>query len=313
MRSILLVGAGGMARAYFDVIQKLDIDFEIVCRSASSAAKFEKEKGHRPIHGGLEEYLKCSNTPSHAIVAVGVEHLRETTERLLNFGVKNILVEKPVGLYIEDIDSLNAAAYQINANVYVAYNRRFYASVSRLLELSDGDGGIRSISFDFSEWSDRIAPLIKGAGVKERWVLSNSTHVIDLAFFLAGRPAELSSYVSGQLDWHPNGSCFSGSGITEQGVLFNYRADWNAPGRWAVVAYTANFKLELAPLEGLVVTKRNSVIAERIDLDCDLETKYKPGLFKQVQAFIGEDKSKLCSIAEQAKNYPFYTRIAGYK
>jgi predicted dehydrogenase len=313
MEKILLVGAGGMAEDYYDVLTALAAQFDIVCRSLTSAERFEAKKGQMPYTGGVSSYVASNNAAaSFAIVAVGVEHLAATTEELLNAGVGSILVEKPAGLFISELESLVESARQAGAKVYVAYNRRFYSSVTKLSDLAAADGGIRSISYDFTEWSDRIAPIKKGPNVKERWVLSNSTHVIDLAFYLAGRPKEICANTSGQLTWHTSSSCFAGSGVTERDILFNYRADWDAPGRWGLVAYTKNLKLELLPLEGLVVTDRNSVASKQVELSDVADQDFKPGLYKQVQAFLNGDDSNLCSIESQILNFPFYLQIAGY-
>jgi len=313
MTKVLLVGAGSMARSYFDVLQFLEIDFDIVCRTEASARYFEQERDFKPVIGGLAEYLESNTAPSHAIVAVGVESLASATLSLLSAGVKEILVEKPSSLYQEELNSLVMLAQREASSVYVAYNRRFYSSVERLSEIVSSDGGLRSISFDFTEWSDRIAPLEKGEGVKQRWLLSNSTHVIDLAFYLAGRPKELTAFSVGQLDWHQSSACFTGSGVTENGILFNYRADWDAPGRWGLKAYTKNYRLELSPLESLIVTERNSVSAIDVVLDDGIDRNFKPGLVKQVQAFLGGNDAALCSIDEQLAHYPFYIQMAGYE
>ena len=310
---VLLVGAGSMAQSYFDVLQFLEVDYDIVCRAESSALSFEREKDFKPIIGGLAGYLESNTAPTHAIVAVGVEALASVTMFLLNAGVKEILVEKPASLYQRELSSLVVLAQRNQANVYVAYNRRFYASVDRLSKIVSSDGGLRSIYFDFTEWSDRIAPLEKAEGVKQRWLLSNSSHVIDLAFYLAGRPKELTAFSTGQLNWHKRGSCFTGSGVTENGVLFSYRADWDAPGRWCLKAYTKHHRLELSPLESLIVTERNSVSEKDIRLADDIDRDFKPGLMKQVQAFFSGNNAVLCSIDEQLANYPFYIQMAGYE
>jgi predicted dehydrogenase len=310
---ILLVGAGGMSQSYFDVLNSKKLDFDVVCRSEKSAASFEEIKGKKPYFGGVSSYLVRQGVPSYAIVAVGVQHLSSITNLLLQAGVRQILMEKPAALHFDEINSVNSLAQKFNANVYVAYNRRFYSSVERLIDMSSQDGGITSISFDFTEWADRIAPLEKDEGVKERWILANSTHVIDLAFFLAGKPVNISSYNSGSLDWHNSSARFTGSGITVNNILFDYRADWDAPGRWGLTAYTKNYKLELLPLERLSVTERNTVVASNVELEDNLDRDFKPGLVKQVIAFLNNDDRSLCSVSEQLDHFPAFLQIAGYK
>jgi predicted dehydrogenase len=313
MNEVLLVGAGPMAQDYFDVLSALGVMSNVVCQTVESADAFERSKGSRPMTGGVADFLQQERIPEHAIISVGVEHLVAVTNSALCAGVKSILIEKPAGLFLEEIESLNKLAKDVGADVYVAYNRRFYSSVSRLIDMAKSDGGIKTISFDFTEWSDKIAPLKKGPFVKERWVLSNSTHVIDLAFFLAGKPRELSACIQGSLGWHKAASSFVGSGITENDILFSYRADWNAPGRWGLAAFTENYKLELLPLEGLLVTQRNTVQANPVEIDDDDDKMYKPGLMSQVTAFLNRDDERLCSLEYQCEIYPYYTQIAGYK
>ena len=310
---VLLIGGSNMAQSYYDALSALDVDIDVVCRSEDTAVEFYNKTGKRPNVGGYLKYLSSNPAPDHVIVVTSVEDLSKVSVHLLDLGIKSILVEKPAGLFVHELESLCRKAVDLCASVFVAYNRRFFASVTKLLELADKDGGITSLSFDFTEWSDSIEPLTKGPHVKERWLLCNSTHVIDLAFFIAGKPARLDACVGGKLNWHQAGSRYAGSGISETGVFFNYRADWDAPGRWGLIGFTKNYKLELTPLEGLLLTERNSVKSESVELDDFYDKEYKPGLFYQVKAFIEGDRKKLCTITEQLYNYSVYSKIAGYE
>lgn len=309
--NILVVGAGAMAEAYFDVLNAQNANFDVVCRSSVSAERFKKRTGFNPKAGGLDKYLHTSN-PVFAIVATGVEHLYETTKLLIKKSVKHILIEKPGALYIDQLDDLKTLSQIHGTKVYIAYNRRFFSSVLKLRTLIEEDGGIQSFSFDFTEWSDRIEPLLKGEGVKEMWVLSNSTHVIDLAFSLGGSPVELSSFVTGEMQWHPSGSCFVGSGKTTSNALFSYRSDWDSQGRWGITVYTNKNSYILCPLESLSRIPRNSVISEKIDLDNQLDISFKPGLFLQVENFLKVDDEFMCSLDEHLNLFSTYKQIAGY-
>ena len=81
-----------------------------------------------------------------------------------------------------------------------------------LIESVKAEGGITSCMFEFSEWSDVISQLDVEDGVKQRWFLANSTHVVDLVFHFIGAPAELTAHSMGGLDWHSSGSIFVGTG-----------------------------------------------------------------------------------------------------
>lgn len=308
-KTILLVGAGPMAIEYAKVLTDLNVDFVAVGRRVENAKKFTSAVGHPVTSGGVEKFLKSHSTlPPKAVVAVSEENLGKVTLLLLEYGIKSILVEKPGGLDFNEIKKVGQLALSKKAEVFVGYNRRFYASVRKALEIVEKDGEILSIYFDFSEPDFKIAPLIKGPGVKENWFLQNSTHVVDMAFFLAGVPKKLISFTAGSLPWHSKAAVFNGAGITTKGVLFSYHANWKGPGRWSVELVTKNHKLFFRPLEKLQVQDLGTFEVKDVEIDVALDIQFKPGLYKEVQSFLGKKKN-LCTIDEQVKNLKFYQQI----
>lgn len=304
---ILLVGAGPMAMEYAKVLKSLNYPFVVVGRSKKSAKEFEKIIGVKVITGGVDK-LSTSKIPVNSIIAVSEEQLGKVTLKLLKFGVKNILVEKPAGLDFNEVKKVNNLALNKNAKVYVGYNRRFYQSVKTANELIKKDGGILSIFFDFTEATFKITPLKKGRGVKENWFLQNSTHVVDLAFFLAGNPKKLSSFTGKSLSWHKRGAIFTGGGITKNNVFFSYHANWISPGRWGVEIMTKNHKLFLRPLEKLQIQNLGTFEVKDVELDDKLDLDFKPGIYREVKSFLG-DKKDLCTISEQEENLKYYQKI----
>lgn len=309
--SILLIGVGYMGIEYAKVLKSLNLEFIAVGRSESSAKEFEKIIGVKVKTGGIDKYLQeVKEVPEVAIVAVSEDQLGVVNLKIMEGGVKTILVEKPGGLDFEDIHKVHQQAKEKGVEVYIAYNRRFYASIARANEIIEEDGGVLSIVFDFTEAVHKIVPLVRPVAVKENWFLQNSTHVIDLAFFLAGLPKKMSSYTSGSLPWHPKGAIFAGSGITHKEVLFSYHGDWKAPGRWSVEVMTKNNKLIFKPLEKLQVQELGSFEIKELPLNDNLDTDFKAGIYKEVQSFLG-DKKNLCTIEEQVGNLKYYQQILG--
>ncbi len=313
-KNIWLIGAGGMAQDYIKVLQGLEKNFVVIGRGEKTAKKCTETTGCEVQIGGLEEYLlKKPEICSHAIVAVGVEKLYETTKELLNYGVTNILVEKPGALYNWQFKELKNLGKEKNANIIIAYNRRFYASVLKAQEIIKQDGGVSSFNFEFTEWSHVIAPLVKAEGVKEKWFLGNSTHVVDLAFYLGGIPKEICSFSNGSLSWHPTSSNFSGAGVSKSGALFSYQANWESAGRWSVEILTKEHRLIFRPMEKLHIQKRGA-IPQLFDetIDYNIEEQYKPGLFLQTKNFLENDLAKMCTIEEQFNMIDIYNKIANY-
>ncbi len=315
-KSIWLIGAGPMAQEYAKVLKELNFPFLVIGRGVENAKRFSEITGTKVLTGGVEKFLKNHlSLPQQAIVAVSEENLDKVTLLLLEAGVKSILAEKPAGLNFSEIQKVRQLALKTKAEVYVGYNRRFYASVKKAQEIIQADGGVLSIFFDFTEPDFKIAPLVKGPGVKENWFLQNSTHVVDMAFFLAGTPERLTAFTSGSLPWHPKGAVFSGAGITNKGVLFSYHANWKGPGRWGVELVTKKHKLFFRPLEKLQVQDLGSFEVKDVEIDDKLDTQFKPGLYREVQSFLGNkqsfssNKHNLCTIEEQVDNLKFYKQI----
>lgn len=309
-KRVLLVGAGQMAVDYYKVIQALHCDITTVGRSESSASQFEEKTGSKIITGGLENFLQQNHKPFDAvIVAVGMEQLAATTNQLIRNGFKNILLEKPAGLNEQEIRDLAQTATHYHATVLVAYNRRFYSSVVKAKEIIEQDGGVTSFNFEFTEWAHTIEPLVKAKGIKENWLLANSSHVIDLAFYLGGKPAKINCYSTGKLSWHDK-AVFSGAGKTENGALFSYQANWDAPGRWGVEMLTKKSRLILRPLEELQIQLKGSVAINKVDIDNTNDKQFKPGLFLQCKQFLTGVLSEFKTIEEQAEACEIYAQIA---
>jgi len=309
---VLLVGAGKMAIEYAKVLIKQNIPFVCVGRSTASAESFKDQTGITPETGGLINFLEDNTRPvSSAIVCVNVEELSSSTLALLKSGCKFILVEKPGGLTGKEIKMIAEETKKQKAKVYVAYNRRFYASVKKAKALIEEDGGIDSFHFEFTELSHLISNTSIHSKVKENWLLANSSHVIDLAFYLGGEPQQITSFTKGGTDWHPSASVFAGAGITDKNALFSYNANWDAPGRWGIDLMTKKRRLILRPLEQLQEQTFETFSLERVSINDQMDKNFKPGLFSLVQSFLSSQKdTTLVSIEEQyRKTLSWYQKI----
>lgn len=287
---VALLGAGPMARAYGHVLRELGADTVVVGRGEASAGAFRDEVGLDVLAGGLEANTQALAGCTHAVVALPVPALSGVSQRLVELGVPKLLVEKPAGLDAGEVDGLARAAKDRGADVFVAYNRRFYASVQEAKRRIAADGGATSFRFEISEWAERIAASPNTDAVKRAWFLANSTHVVDMAFFLGGAPATLHARVAGELAWH-SPSVFAGCGESENGALFSYHGDWGAAPRWMVEICTPGHTYMFQPLEGLKVRTAQGFGVEEVELDDDADTRFKPGVLRQTEAFLAPEPS----------------------
>ncbi|MEK5483870.1 MULTISPECIES: Gfo/Idh/MocA family protein [unclassified Viridibacillus] len=312
--SILLVGAGYMAKEYAKVLNGMKLDYTVVGRSQESVNSFREDIGKNALEGGLESvFSSLSNHYDYAIVATTVESLENNTLFLINNGIKNILVEKPAALSYEKMNEIAQKANEKNVNVYIAYNRRFYASVLNAKKIIEQEGGLQSFLFEFTEWSHVVGKLNKTKEQLNNWFIGNSSHVLDTAFFFGGKPKEISTFIQSKLDWHPKGSIYSGAGLTEENILFSYHANWTAPGSWKLELLTQKNRYIFRPFEKLHVQTLGSIDVIEVPIDDLLDTQYKPGLFKQTESFlkITPLTKYLLNIKEGLELMKIYERING--
>ncbi len=305
-----LVGSGPMALAYAAVLDDIGQAFEVIGRGATSAAAFEHASGHEVRTGGIGQALKESPAPNAAIVAVTLDQLAETACSLLNAGISRILLEKPGGLGARQVSSVQKAAR--DASVIVAYNRRQYASVRAARQAIEEDGGVTSFTFEVTEWPHATEPVQFSEVIRQRWFLAQSSHVVDLAFHLGGRPTDWQTWTGGSLPWHPQSARFAGAGITEHGATFSYHGDWEGPGRWGLEVLTRKRRLVLQPLEELRTMSIGSLEMTTVPLGDDLDVRFKPGIHRQTANFLKGADDVSCLLADHERNLADYKSMAGY-
>lgn len=300
---VLLVGAGPMAVEYAKVLVAMNVPFLVVGNDLKSSLIFEEKVKIKPIPGGLEKYLE--NYPSenftHVILATNAANLLPLTLLVSQKTFCKILVEKPAALSIEELLKFEEELTAFADRVWVAYNRRFYKAFHLSRKLIEEDGGLLSMSFEFTEQVDRISNRERRVDLLNNWFFANSTHVIDMAFALGGVPKEMDSKVkNGNLSWHTI-SQFVGSGITENGVLFSYHSNWESAGRWGIELMTNRRKIILRPLERAAIQMRNEFEILEIESDYSLDQNFKPGLYRQIDSFLGTGEG-LCDIKSHIYN-----------
>ena len=306
---IIIVGAGSMSVAYAKTLQHLGLPFRCFGRGEASAKRFEAETGIPAGTGPLKDQFDAVGvTGARAIVAVNINQLSGVCTTLLEAKVHSILVEKPGGVNLADIQELSDR--DVHDQIHVAYNRRFLKSTQKALEIIEEDGGAQTLHFEFTELPDRLSSLgVHPPEVLANLPYANSSHVFDMAFYL-GQAEDTLSDVSisgavrqGEISWHPDGSRFASCGTIADRSLYTCFADWRSGGNWSVEISTANRRLRLRPLETLTQQMRETFDLVPVELSLDPDG-LKPGLPDMVADFIHQGGQNLpnmrCQIARMA-------------
>lgn len=310
---ILIVGAGAIGLQYADILSAMALPFTLICRSEQTAKKVAENTNHCAVATDVSLILaNNAHGFTHAIVATAIADLASVTRSLLLAGVKHILVEKPLTFSVDQAKALVLEAEALAANVYIAFNRRFFPSVQMLKTLLANDSAIVACRFEFTEWIDKIQWQQKDDKLIEHWLAANSSHVIDLVFHLIGYPKSISCIADNPIsvaDKQLPASRFVGHGISEQNVIFSYLSCWDAPGRWRLEIMTANNRYLLEPLEQLSITARNSVLAQVVALPQSIGDEFKPGFYQQVEAFL-HNSAELLSLQQLASHLQYFNAMA---
>lgn len=282
----LLIGTGDMARHYSAALVSLEVAFDVVGHSQAGKEDFTAHTGKPVFPGSLADYFEDFDV-SHAIVATSVMTLSDITRQLADRGVPKILVEKPIATTTSDLEDLNRHVVLGGVEVYVALNRRFFDSVQMArTAVADSQGPVH-LRFSFDDRISLIPFHKHPPDVLSKWVIANSIHVIDAAFFIGGWPENINVTVEGGLSWHPTAERFSGFGaLPREKGTFEYQADWSRDGNWHIEISTEENDFRLSPLETLN--------EKRVEQHAWVEkssggplSPSKPGLVQMVSDFLG--------------------------
>ena len=312
-KSVLILGSGWMGKQYALALSEMNVkDVTIFSRTKQKAVELCNEFNYSPIFGNPEDSLSNVSKKDLTIVATSINSLIPMTRIAIESGQTNILIEKPGSLYHDKLLELEKISNKVR--VRIAYNRLTYPNLHKLKSLVSKEGGISSCNFNFTERIQSIDFKKENTDVYSRWGISNSLHVISMVLDLIGFPKEFLFYQSGKLDWHPTGSIFVGSGLTEYDIPFSYHADWGSSGRWGIEVMTQENAYRLISLEELYVCHKNSFEWEKVPF-ITAYPKIKQGLAEEIAIMLYEElesKIPLVTLEKASKFIQVAEKILGY-
>ena len=311
-KSIIIIGSGWMAKQYAIALHEMKIkDVTILSRNKDKVTELCNEFEYTPIYGNIQEELSKIPEKDLTIIATSIDSLYLVTKSAIENGQRNILVEKPGALYANEL--LDLSQSMKNSRVRIAYNRLTYTNFHKLKSIISEEG-ISSCNFNFTEIPHLINFEKDVQSVYSRWGISNSLHVISMAFELIGLPKDFKFYNSGSLDWHPTSSVFVGSGTSDNETPFSYQADWNSAGRWGIEIMTKTNAYRLIPLEELFVRSKNTFEWKKISFDVAYP-RIKQGIAEQISVMLEkrlEEKIPLITLEKGARLIEIAEKILGY-
>lgn len=313
--AVTVVGYGHMGREYVKALRALKVGRIRVC--SRSGAPLEILKGEKNISlcpGGYSRLETAADPSEPAILSTPTADLIPAARHLRGLGFKKFLIEKPIAFTSKEIESF-ASEFSADFDVACAYNRIAYPPLLEAESLCRQEGGITSATYTFTEFTNRIHPGDYPEPEMRRWGVANSLHVVSMAHRLIGLPKTWKCHVSGSaVEWHPAGSTFVGSGISEKNIPFSYHADWGSMGRWSVEVHTHRGAYRFCPLEKLF--RKENPLGEWGEIPVDfLAPEVKTGFVEQAAAILRPELRRsipLLSLGETIRLTRFGEEVFGY-
>ena len=275
-----VIGAGHIASEHLNVIQAMDgINVAgITSRTVSKAEELANNYAIEKVYGNIDSLIEqCA--PDAVLILVSADQTFSVTKSVIPFNLP-FFVEKPPGLVPEETQILLDLTNKHNIPNMVGYNRRYYSIFHKGLDVIKKHGKLLGIAVEGHERFWKIADTVSDK-VRSNWIFGNSTHPIDLLRLFGGDLKNLSAVQKGYIE--KNGDQFAAVMEFETGTLGHYIAHWYSPGGWSVRLFGDGVTVEFKPLEkGVWIDmdfKEHEIVPEEVDL------KYKPGFYKQMEAF----------------------------
>lgn len=312
-KTAMIIGGSEISKQYALALLKLGLkDITVIAKTGNYIVDFCKENKINLLVDGFEKNIESVGKVDLSIIAPPIPQTVSATKMAVDNGQKNILIEKPGSLYHQDLTDLKNQYPSLD--IKVGYNRLTYPNFHKLKELVKNEGGITSCRFTFTERLSTMDFQKDEPEVYNRWGISNSLHVITMAFELIGMPKEIHTYQYGHIDWHPSGSIFIGSGLSKQNTPFTYHADWGSGGRWGIEVNTKENSYQLIPLEDLYSCKKDTGTWNHVTFD-KAYPDVKQGIVEEVAVMLDnnqEYRKKLLSLSDVIEYNKLAEKIFGY-
>jgi predicted dehydrogenase len=222
--------------------------------------------------------------PQGLILTAAVMSLFTLARDLIPHGIP-ILMEKPPGTSLAEVDELVGLAQAHRTSVTVALNRRFYSVYHQALERLGGFDAVTRVSVEWSEDPARMLDLGHPLELVPLLTFANSIHGLDLMVFWGGEPETMAVW-GRNLDpsrarqrWQ-----MGAQGTSSKGARLHFESTWDAPASWRVVVEAPGVRIVSAPLESAVIARRGQPTVELQPSEAD--RSFKPGFFEQARAFL---------------------------
>jgi predicted dehydrogenase len=302
-----LIGYGNIARKHLEVFRALGCEVVASCNRSEKGNKLASTEG-----GILHTYpdfrtMLESHDLDGLVVCASYDQLFQLAQDLIPYKIP-LLLEKPAGTSLQELETLIALQDEHGTVVQVAYNRRHYDLLHKVIA---DMGGLEQLTAVQIEWSENPAKVKHQRNYSDAQIadliIGNSIHGIDTMMHLVGPVKEMAIFTQdfgGFFRWQ-----MQACGKSESGVLFNFQSSWDNPVPWRIVLSSQGSRYVFAPLETCKKTSSDNTTTELLPDDNDL--RFKAGFYHQAQHFIKVASQKQAAHPHDLRSARQGMRLAG--
>jgi len=298
MLNLAYIGTGPISEFHIPALRKAGFNISSVSsrKNSKNIQKFAQKFDIKNIISDWHELFDITDSYDAIVLAVKIDLTFEILNKLIKID-KPILVEKPVSIKSKEIAKL---VQKNNKKIFVAYNRRYYASTAWAKNFIESKSNVSATFF-----------------IPEMHHLNfyyNSSHIIDLMNYF---------FNDLQLDYSNNFiiekklSGLTAVFKTKRGDVINLISNWNAPSNFKIEIIHQDEKIDLLPIEKAYFYKGMQIIEPttedpirkyvpkliKASKEDKIEEDFKPGFYKQARAFYNYVKNnqyddRMCTLKQ---------------
>lgn len=275
---IVIIGTGYIAHHHIKVFRQIKF-FNLVgisSRKLSNAKKIAKKYKIKKFSSDYQKLIKDIK-PDAILILVSPQNIYQVTKNILKYKIP-FLVEKPVGLSLNECNELSKLTKNTKVPNMVGLNRRFYSSFLQLHKIFKKEGYPKNIIVEGHEKIWRVKH--KSKKVVKNWHYANNIHIIDLINYFGGDITEVETKLISNKSHNLNVSSII---RLKNNSLAVYNSFWQSPDGWSIKLLAPHYSILIKPLEKISYINRKN--EEKIFKMSNYDKKFKPGFYLQAKYF----------------------------
>lgn len=309
--SVAVIGSGYMASEHIKAFLSLDaVEVKgIYSRNLEKASRLANAL-HVPFVAQTIDQLYEMTKAQLLIVAISETAVPELIDTFLQYPW-TLLMEKPVGLNLQESEAIHDKAQSKNANVLVALNRRFYQATQNVIQALAQNQQKRFIQVQDYQCLETARSFNPPQAVIDNYMYANSIHLIDYFNVLCRGKIKHVNVV--QLWDSQQLNPVIAHIQYDSGDEGLYQGIWHGPGPWSISVVTDAAYYEMRPLEKAFVRTRTERALTPLPVST-YDTDFKPGLRMQAREaikFLQGQQNQSVTLAESLRTMRLIHQIYG--